>query len=427
MSKTEPLYIKEILPNGLRIVLIPEQSNRAATVLVLVEAGSEYETKEINGLSHFLEHMCFKGTTKRPVVGVIAEELDALGAEYNAFTGQEYTGYWAKAEHKKLPELIDLVSDLYLNPLFRKEEIEKERGVIIGEINMNEDTPTRKIHDILLELLYGDQPAGWDIAGTIDNIKRLSQDDFLNYRAKHYIASATTVVIAGAFDPKVILQTLHEKFGGLTDGEKQKKPIVLEEQREPQVVIRKKALDQSHLVLGVRTFDMFDDRRFALEVLENVLGGGMSSRLFKKIREELGAAYYVSAGSDLSLDHGYIAIAAGVHHEKRDEVISAICAELRRLKSELVPPRELEKSKDHIIGNMMLGLETSDSVATFYGFQELLRKELHDPEEFAERIRRVTAEEVQELAKQIFKQERANLALLSNDGDPIHYRALLSI
>ena len=156
---------KIILKNGLRLILASQQSSLAATVLVLVEAGSEYETKNINGLSHFLEHLAFKGTVKRPKSGMISSELDALGAEYNAFTGQEYTGYWAKTQSHTLPQVLDIVSDLYLNPIFNKEEIEKERGVIIEEINMYEDTPMRQVHDFFTNLLYGDQPAGWDIAG----------------------------------------------------------------------------------------------------------------------------------------------------------------------------------------------------------------------------------------------------------------------
>ena len=172
-------FKKITLPNGLRILLVPRAASLAASVLILVEAGSEYETKRINGLSHFLEHMMFKGTTNRPRVGQIAEELDALGAQYNAFTGQEYTGYWAKVEARKLPNILEIVSDLYLNPVFNAEEIEKERGVVIEEMNMDEDTPRRKIWDDFSLLLYGDQPAGWDVSGKKEIIKRLAKDDFI--------------------------------------------------------------------------------------------------------------------------------------------------------------------------------------------------------------------------------------------------------
>jgi len=184
---------KIVLENGLRIIFTPTKS-LAATVLFLVEAGSEYETKNINGLSHFLEHMCFKGTKNRPNPGTIARELDSLGAEYNAFTSQEYTGYWAKAQKEKINDLIDIVSDLYLNPIFDPNEINKERGVIIEEINMYEDIPMRKVADLFLNLLYGDQPAGWDIAGTKEIIQKLKREDFIKYREKHYTPSKTIVV-----------------------------------------------------------------------------------------------------------------------------------------------------------------------------------------------------------------------------------------
>ncbi|HUX35636.1 MAG TPA: pitrilysin family protein, partial [Candidatus Paceibacterota bacterium] len=203
-----------ILKNGLRVILAP-QKGLAATALVLVEAGSEYETKNINGLSHFLEHLMFKGTVNRPRPGEISEELDSLGAEYNAFTSQEYTGYWAKAQKGKLPQVLDIVSDLYLNPIFNVQEMDKERGVIIEEINMYEDTPMRSVHEIFASLLYGDQPAGWDIAGTKENIRSITKENITAYRDKHYIAPATSVVIAGDFDEKRVTRLVGDIFSGM--------------------------------------------------------------------------------------------------------------------------------------------------------------------------------------------------------------------
>lgn len=208
-------FKKIALRNGLRIVLIPRPQSLASNVLILVEAGSEYETKKINGLSHFLEHLMFKGTTKRPMPGMIAEELASLGAQSNAFTGEEYTGYWAKAESHKLPKILDIVSDLYLNPIFNPDEIEKERGVIIEEINMYEDTPARRVQELFTSLIYGDQPAGWDIAGQKEVIRKLTRDDFLSYRNTHYVASKTLVVVAGNMNEKKTLAEIKNSFGGL--------------------------------------------------------------------------------------------------------------------------------------------------------------------------------------------------------------------
>ncbi|MDO8664178.1 MAG: pitrilysin family protein [Candidatus Liptonbacteria bacterium] len=404
-------FKRKILKNGLRLILAP-QKGLAATALVLVEAGSEYETKRINGLSHFLEHLMFKGTAKRPRPGAIAEELDALGAEYNAFTSQEYTGYWAKAQKEKLLQILELVSDLYLNPVFNNEEIDKERGVIIEEINMYEDTPMRRIHDIFGELLYGDQPAGWDVAGKKEIIRRITKEEIIAYRNKHYIAGATTVVVAGDFNEAKITRLTENLFSGLGRGRKITKSKTKEKQSKPAVAVRFKESDQAHLVLGVRAFDIFDDRRHALQVLANVAGGGMSSRLFHRVREKLGAAYYIRAGADLLLDHGYFSVSAGVDHKKLELVIKAVLEELKRLADELVGADELKKAKDHLIGNFILGMETSDELAGFYGSQEILSQKLSKPSQVIDKIQRVTSDEVRRLARTIFKNDKLNLALI---------------
>jgi predicted Zn-dependent peptidase len=401
---------KIILKNGLRVILVQRPSNFAASVLILVEAGSEYETKATNGLSHFLEHMMFKGTVKRPRPGMIAEELAGLGAQSNAFTTQEFTGYWAKAEAGKLPKIFDIVSDLYLNPLFVPEEIEKERGVIIEELNMYEDTPMQKVQDIFLSLLYGDQPAGWDVGGTKENIRKLMREDFIKYREKRYVMPGTAVIVAGKFNESKIVKQVHEAFGGLKKYPVLRKTKTHESQSKPRILLKFKESDQGHVVLGFRAFDLFDKRRFALQVLADIMGGGMSSRLFKKVREELGAAYYVHAGTDLFLDHGVFAVSVGVDHAKIELVIKAILDEFRRIAEELVPEVELQRSKDHMSGGLLLRLETADELASFYGGQEILKKELLPPEAFIDRIKKTTAEEVRAVAMAIFKNKGLNLA-----------------
>lgn len=403
---------KLTLPNGLRIILVPQASTLAASVLILVEAGSEYETKRVNGVSHFLEHMTFKGTTNRPRPGMIAEELAALGAQSNAFTGQEYTGYWAKAEARKLPKILEIVSDLYLNPVFAPEEIEKERGVIIEEINMYEDTPARRVHELLTTLMYGDQPAGWDISGEKEVLRKLAKEDFVKYRNERYVAPGTIVVIAGKFNERAVVAQIKKSFNALARKKASAKLKTKEHQARPQMFVKFKESGQSHLVMGVRAFDLFDRRRFAIQVLADVLGGGMSSRLFKKVREELGAAYYIDADADLSLDHGVFAISAGVDHGKIDVVIEAILAECRRLRDELVPEEELQRTKDHMSGGIILGLETSDALASFYGGQEILTKKLLPPEKFIDMIRKVSAAEVQAVARELFINKGLNLAVI---------------
>ena len=305
-------FQKLVLKNGMRLILVPEPQSLATTVAVLVQAGSKYETKEINGLSHFLEHMCFKGTKKRPRPIDIASELDGLGAEYNAFTSQEWTSYYAKAKNENFDKILEIVSDLYLNPVFGPAEIEKEKGVIIEEINMYEDIPQRRVQELFMELVYGDQPAGWSVAGRKEVIRILGQENFLKYRGEHYLASSTILVIAGGFsaeghstprvsdsrsgsasggDFKNISKKVENYFADLGRGKKSGKIKVAESQEKSGELIKFKESDQTHLILGFRAFDVFDKRRFVLELLADILGGSMGSRLFQRIREELGAAY----------------------------------------------------------------------------------------------------------------------------------------
>ncbi len=418
---------KLTLKNGLRVLLAPQPSNLAATVLVLVEAGSEYETKKTNGLSHFLEHMCFKGTMKRPQPGTIAQELDSLGAEYNAFTGQEYTGYWAKAQKQSLPKVLDLVSDFYLNPIFNLEEIEKERGVIIQEINMYEDTPMRRVQEYFSSLLYGDQPAGWDIGGRKEIIKKLQRDDFIRYRSTHYRAGSTVVVVSGSFDEAAMIKKIEALFGDLEPGHKPQKPKTKEYQSRPQAVVKFKKSDQTHIVIGTRAFTVFDRRRHAIELLANVLGGGMSSRLFRRVREELGAAYYVRATPELSLDHGYLAVSAGVDHQKLEKVIAVILEEFKRLRHEHVGADELQKAKDHMIGNLILSLETSDELAGFYGGQEIITRKIVEPEKIIKKIQAITAPEIPAVARSLFLNPKLNLAILGPYKKAEHFLKILKL
>lgn len=400
------------LPNGFRLLLLPDQSSLATTVLILVAAGSEYENKKNNGISHFLEHMVFKGTVRRPAARDISTELDALGAEYNAFTGTEYTGYFAKAEYRKTAKIFDLISDLYSNPTLPAEEIEKEKGVIIEEINLYEDTPSRRVHDLWSSLLYGDQPAGWAIAGPKENIRRFRRSDFLDYRQARYSPSATLLVVSGKFDSKKITHLAKKTFGQIPARKIEDKTITREKQSAPSLLLKYKKSDQSHLVLGVRTFNLWDPRRYALQVLSEVLGGGMSSRLFEKLRTEMGAAYYVGASPSLSLDHGSLTVSAGVSSGKLLPVVEAILEEFRKLKKEPVGKDELQKAKDHLTGSLLINLETSDEIAGFYGGQEILTKHLENPSELVRRINSVNANQVHRLAQQIFLPQLLNLAVI---------------
>lgn len=405
-------FTKKVLKNGLRVVTIPMKDNPTVTVLVLVEAGSKYETKEVNGISHFLEHMCFKGTIKRPKAIDISKELDMLGSQYNAFTAQEYTGYYAKSDAKHFAKIFDIVSDIYLNSTFPDTEMEKEKGVIIEEINMYEDMPNRHVQDLMMKLLYGDQPAGWNIAGEKKNILKMKRDDFVKYKSEHYLPEATVIVVAGQVTEREVLKEVNKIFGSAKEGKKFPKIRTKDVQKKPEVLVKWKKTDQTHFVLAMRSEDFFSKKSPSFSVLGGVLGGGMSSRLFQKLREEMGVGYYVRAYNDSFTDHGFFQISAGVDNKRVDEVLKAVLDECKKLKKEPVSKEELNKVKELLIGNLKLSLESSDDIANFYGGQELLKRELKSAEDKAKAIRKVTARDIQTLARNIFTNKKLNLALI---------------
>lgn len=405
-------FKKTILKNGLRVITVPMKDNPTCTVLVLVETGSKYETKKLNGISHFLEHMCFKGTTKRPSAMHITRELDGLGSQYNAFTGQEYTGYYAKSGAKHFKQILDIVSDIYLNSTFPEKEIEKEKGVIIEEINMYEDMPQRHVQDMIMQVLYGDQPAGWNIAGEKQNILKMKRNDFVKYKNAHYVPSATTIVVAGNVSENEVKKEIEKIFGKIKNTKKFGKLKTKVIKNGPKVLIKNKKTDQAHFVLAMHAYDLFDKKNATLNVLASILGGGMSSRLFGRIREEMGAGYYVRSFSDPYTDHGYLEISAGVDNKRLEEALQVCLEECKKLTTELVSTEELARVKEFIIGNTKLSLESSDDIANFFGAQELLKNKVESLETKINGIRKVSAKEVQKIAKEIFNDKNLFLSLI---------------
>lgn len=418
-------FKKTTLKNGLRIITVPMKESTAVTVLVAVEAGSKYETKDINGLSHFLEHMCFKGTKRRVSSNEISRELDSIGAQYNAFTGQELTGYYAKVHPGHFDKALDIIADMYLHPTLPAEEIEKEKGVIVEEINMYEDLPQRHVHDVFMDLMYGDQPAGWSIAGPKEIVKGMTRDHFVNYRDRHYVAKSTIIIVSGKFNEKNAIKDIEKAFVGIQTKSKPKKLPVKEDQDSPRIKLYIKPTDQVHAVIGVRTFGIKDKRNPTLQVLQGVLGAGMSSRLFQKLRDEMGICYYVKTNAEEFTDHGFLSISTGVDIKRAPQAIEAVCSELKRLKTELVSKEELTKVKDCLVGNMYLSLETSDSLGEFYGIQEILQGKIKTVEEMERSIRRVTAKQIKDLASQIIVDKNLNLAVVSSVTDENVFKKVL--
>lgn len=403
---------KKTLDNGLRIVTVPMKDNPTVTVLVLVGTGSDYEDKRLSGISHFLEHMCFKGTTKRPTPQSISHELDSLGSVYNAFTDHEMTGYYAKSDSKHFKKIFEIISDIYLNSTFPQSEIDKEKGVIVEEINMYEDMPHRHVHDLFEELLYGDQPAGRNIAGTHETVRSFNRDDFVKYKNTHYVSGSTVIFVVGNINEKDVLLEAKKYFKDIPTKKQPKKIKTKEDQKKPDVLIKHKVTDQTHFVLGVRSFGIFDKRNTTLALLGAVLGAGMSSRLFIKLREEMGVAYYVNAYNDASTDHGVFKISAGVSNDRVEDVIKEILKECKKLCTEEVTKKELDKVKSLIIGNTKLALEATDDIATYFSRQEILKGEMKTIHDRAIMINKVTSKDIMKLAQTIFKEGTLNLALI---------------
>lgn len=406
------MFQKTTLKNGLRIILVPKKESLSVNLLVLVGVGTNYEIKELNGISHFLEHMTFKGTKKRPTAFDLSSEIDSMGAECNAFTNREYTGYYISCLPDKVNQALDILSDMYLNPVFDTTELEKEKGVIGEEINLHFDTPSRRVFDIFTSLMYGDSAYGRSTLGSKVVLKKVDRHDLLDYQNKFYHTENTVVAAAGNFTEDDILKKIEMHFSGARAGSGRPKEKIIEAQSKPQFKVEYRKGDQANMVLGFRTFGSSHPDYYTAEVMAGILGGTMSSRLFQKIREEMGAAYSIGSYQTGFTNYGYFGISGGIQSKRIGEVMKAILAEINLLKNSLVLEKELTKVKDSFIGSTYLGLETPADLSGFYGIQEIRGEPIISPEEFGKRIKAVTADDVRNLARKIFVNDVMNLAIL---------------
>jgi len=390
-------------------------------VLVLCGTGSDYEVKEINGISHFLEHMFFKGTAKRRTPDAIKHELDGMGSVSNAFTSHELTGYHIKAGKTYLDQSLDVLADIYKNSLLPAGEIERERQVIVEEMHRDRDTPTLYIWWVWERLLYGDQPAGWDVIGEEKIIRALARDEFANYFTHQYVAANTAVVVAGNFDEIATAEKIKNLFAGVRDDPPMRtKPAVVETQSAPALHIEYKETDQTHIALGFRGYDASDPKRYSAEVLASVLGGSWSARMWDRIREKLGLAYTVFTAHESYSNRGYLLTYAGVDHRNVEATIRSALEEYRRIVQEAVPEAELKRVKDYIRGTTLIGLEQSNAVASFVGTEEMVTGKPMTIEEVFAKIDEVSVENVRAVAQEIIRPERLNLAMIGpfTKGEP---------
>lgn len=407
------MFKKTILENGLRVITAPMQGTNTVTVLVLCGTGSDYESREINGISHFLEHMFFKGTSNRPSPDDIKHELDGMGSISNAFTAHELTGYHIKAAKTYLPQSLDLLADIYKNSLLSQDEINRERQVIVEEMHRDRDTPTLYIWWVWENLLYGDQPAGWDVIGEEKIIRALTRENFADYFTHQYVAANTAVVVAGNFDEAEVIERVKTLFSGIRKSPPMRaKPVLKEFAQGPLLKTIYKETDQTHLTIGFHGFDASHPKRYAAEILGTLLGGSWSSRMWDRIREKLGLAYTVMTAHESYSNRGYLVTYAGVDHRNVAETLRAALGEYRKITKEPVSDAELKRVKDYLRGTTLIGLEASNAVASFVGMEEMITGRPLTVEEVFAKLDKITPEDVADVAKEIIRPEKLNLAMI---------------
>lgn len=411
------------LANGLRLITVPRHESKAVTVLVLTKVGSRHESAKINGVSHFLEHLMFKGTKKRPSTLDISKTLDAFGAEYNAFTSKDHTGYYIKIDGSKLRLAIDMLSDMLQHSIFDPKEVDRERGVIVEEINMYRDNPMMYVEEIFEETVFGaGTPLGQLIAGPRQVIKTIPRDTIVEYVRTHYTADNMTVVVAGRITQPV--RTLVEKYFSALPLKARRDRYVkhVAAQRQPRLRIEYKKTEQVQLCLGFPALSYTDRDLSPLQLLSVILGGNMSSRLFLSIRERQGLCYFIKSSVSPYEDTGVFTIQSGLDSSRVPQAMTAILKELQQVARRGVTEEEVEKAREFLRGKIVLEMEDSESLASWYGRQALFHKKLTTPDERYRELLKITPARIQLVAKALFKRSRLNVAIIG----PVRNRAALN-
>ena len=419
-------FEKTTLANGLRVVTAPMPHAKSVACFVMLAAGSRYETRETNGIAHFAEHMFFKGTERRPTAREIAGEIDAIGGEFNAFTSKEYTGYYVKCAAEYRDVALDVLVDMLRHSKFDPEEIEREKGVIVEEMNMYYDTPRDYVDGVYDELLYGDTPLGWDIIGRKETVRAAERDTFLDYLGRWYRAPRMVAGVAGNLGDG-LLGNLEELLGDVQDGSSGQPSPAEWEQQAPQVKLHTKQSDQAHIRVGVHSYPLVHPDRYALALLATVLGGGMSSRLFTEVRERRGLAYYIYGHQQGYTDTGTLYAQGGVDIQRIDDAVRTIVQEFGRIAAEPIEPDELEKARNFAKGRLVLSLEDPKGMILFGLRNEVLEETQREPEEVLAGLDAVTIEDVQRVAQDIVRENRLNFALIGPFDDPDRFQKLLAL
>jgi predicted Zn-dependent peptidase len=404
------MYHFHTLPNGLKILMVPIPGFKSVTAAIFVKVGSRYENLSLSGAAHFIEHMLFKGTSQRPSSKLIAEAIEGIGGVGNAYTDQETTVYYAKVAAAHAETAIDILTDLVRNSLFTPQEIEKERLVIAEELNMVYDSPDSWVTVLTDALLWPNHPLGQNVAGTPQSLANVTPEELVSFYQAAYHPHNLLVTLAGALEPDKIVTAFETRLGDWQPRSRPQFEPAPDSQIEPRWQVENRPLEQGHLSLGLPALPRTDPDRYALSLLNAILGEGMSSRLFLSIREEKGLAYSVDSGLSLLQDTGSLVIYAGVPPRRASEALAAILAELARLRTDPVPEEELRKSKEYLKGRLALGLEDSFNQAAWVAYQTLFMDQVKTPEEVLQAYEAVTAADIQAVAQRIIQPARYNLA-----------------
>jgi predicted Zn-dependent peptidase len=419
-------FEKTLLPNGLRVVTAPMPQAKSVACFVMLAAGSRYETKETNGIAHFAEHLFFKGTEKRPTAREIAGEIDSIGGEFNAFTGKEYTGYYVKCAAEHRDTALDVLVDMLRHSKFDPEEIEREKGVIVEEMNMYYDTPRDYVDGVYDELLYKDTPLGWDIIGRKETVRAAERETFFDYLDRWYRAPRMVAGVAGNLGDD-LNERLQELLGDVPDGQTGQPEPATWSQEAPQVKLHTKQSDQAHIRIGVHSYPLDHPDRYALGLLATVLGGGMSSRLFTEVRERRGLAYYIYGHNMAYTDTGTLYAQGGVDIKRIDDAVTTVVKEFGRIAAEPVEADELEKARNFSKGRLVLSLEDPKGMIMFGLRNEVLEGKLREPDEVLAALDAVTLEDIQRVAQDIIREERLNFAAIGPFDDPDRFEKLLAL
>ena len=420
------VFERTTLPNELRVLTAPLAHAQSVACFVMLATGSRYEEAGNRGIAHFAEHMFFKGTERRPTSRDLTVLIDGIGGEFNAFTSKEYTGYYVRCAGERRDTALDVLLDMLRHSKFDPDEIEREKGVILEEMNMYQDTPRDHIGAVYETLMYGDNPLGWETLGTKETIRAATRDTFVEYVDEWYTPERMVVGVSGMVG-RDLTPMLEELLGDMSpDGNRRPAPVQLDRPSGPRVAVQQKDADQAHLILGVPSYPIEHPDRYPLQLLAAVLGSGMSSRLFLEVRERRGLAYYVHGINHSYTDAGSLLAQAGVDIKRIDEAVKVIVEQFNRIADEEVGAEELEKSRSLVKGRFVLRTEAPQGLIMYGLNREVLEGSVLEPDELLAQLDAVTAADVQRVARDLIAKDKLHLAVIGPFADEGPFADLLA-